>query len=67
MQYMMMPSYYPTPYFYDMMPQAEPVMQNTYVQPQEYTPDTQTTNIYEQLLTEDEVKPFVRGRGRAFN
>lgn len=67
MPYMMMPAYYPPQYYYDMMPQQDPIPQNNYVQPQEYTPDTQTTNIYEQLLTEDENKPFIRGRGRVFN
>ena len=68
MPYMVMPQqYYPQPYFYDYFPQQELAPQNTYVQPQEYIPDTQTTNIYEQLLTEDEPRVFARGRGRAFN
>ena len=67
MQYMMMPSYYPAPYFYDVMTQQEPWDRSAYVQPEEYKPDTQTTNVYEQLLTDEQVKPCAGGRGRAFN
>jgi RNA recognition motif-containing protein len=67
MPYMMMPQYYPQNYFYDYFPQQDFAPQTNYVQPQEYTPDTQTTNIYEQLLSEEEPRLFARGRGRAFN
>lgn len=67
MPYMMMPQYYPQPYFYDYFPQQELNQPSAYIPPQEYTPDTLTTNIYDQLLTEDETRHYKRGRGRAFN
>lgn len=67
MPYMMVPQYYTQPYYYDYFPQQEFIPQSSYVQPQEYTPDTFTTNIYEQLLTEDEPARYTRGSGRAFN